>query len=520
MTNSLYTAVQCHEIDKRAMQALGLSGLQLMHRAADAAMSLLLESWSSARRISLYCGPGNNGGDGYLLAAKAHKLGYKVRVWAVLPAMSDLSKAAQAIAIEQGLEIHTLSDDSEQWIDAKADLRIDAIFGHGLTRPIEGTLAILINQLNQAHDPVLALDIPSGINSDTGAVMGVAIQASMSCSFIAAKLGMFTGEGPDYSGKICEYALGVSPEIYAQIIPAVVVIGSGLLKRLLPMPGDSSHKGDFGHVAIIGGHPGMVGAVILAALAAARSGAGKVTVLSDEDHIQLIQQANPVLMTQGIQPDGELHLIDSITAIALGPGLGCEVSRSAQGDKGNTSDQQSWSKNVFESALQTVKVRDLPLVVDADALNLLATFPRKSKRWVLTPHPKEAATLLGVNVQAIQADRPGACRQIAQRYGGVCVLKGKGSLISDGSEQLSLCNAGNWGMATGGSGDVLSGVIAAFLALGMNGYAASRIAVEIHARAGDQAAKVLAKRTMIATDIIDSLPAVFNNLEKYQLDEK
>lgn len=138
----------------------------------------------------------------------------------------------------------------------------------------------------------------------------------------------------------------------------------------------------------------------------------------------------------------------------------------------------------------------------------------------MTPHPKEAATLLGVNVQAIQADRPGACRQIAQRYGGVCVLKGKGSLISDGSEQLSLCNAGNWGMATGGSGDVLSGVIAAFLALGMNGYAASRIAVEIHARAGDQAAKVLAKRTMIATDIIDSLPAVFNNLEKYQLDEK
>lgn len=513
MTNKLYTAAQCRDIDLRAMQALGLTGLQLMQRAADAAMSVILQKYPSATRLSLYCGPGNNGGDGYLLAAKAHKLGYKVRVWAVLPAVSRLAKAAQSIAVEQGIQIYTLGKDSANWIDANADIQIDAIFGHGLTRSIDGKLATLIHCLNHARPPILALDIPSGINSDTGAEMGVAIQADASCSFIAAKLGMYTGIGADFSGDISEHSLGVSPRIYAQIRPAVDVITPALVRRLLPVPCDSSHKGDFGHVAIIGGYPGMVGAAILAALAAARSGAGKVTVLSHKEHIHLIQQANPVLMTQDIEPDGGLCLAKGITAVALGPGLGCQVP------EGNQGDQQDWSLKVFESALLQAQAHDLPLVVDADALNLLAVFPRKNKRWVLTPHPKEAATLLGVNVQTIQTDRPGACRKIAQRYGGVCVLKGRGSLISDGTEQLALCQAGNWGMATGGSGDVLSGIVAAFLALGLNSYAASRLAVEIHAGAGDQAAKRLAKRSMIATDLIDSLAAVFSQLEKTYLDK-
>lgn len=507
MTNFLYGAAQCREIDQRAMQALHLSGLQLMHRAADAAMAVLLESCPTARCISIYCGPGNNGGDGYLLATKAHRLGYQVRVCAVLPAASDLAKEAQSIALAQGIEIDTLSEDPGRWIKPETDLLIDAIFGHGLTRPIEGRVAALINQLNHSNHPVLALDIPSGINSDTGALMGVAIQASVSCSFIAGKLGMYTADGVGCSGEIVECSLGVSAQTYAGISAMAEVTGPELLKRLLPIPCASSHKGDFGHVAIIGGHPGMVGAVILAALAAARSGAGKVTVFSHKEHIHLIQQANPVLMTQVIELNGRLKLADSFTAIVLGPGLGCQLAKLSDND------QQNWSMNVFESALQQAEEHDLPLVVDADALNLLAGIPRISSRWVLTPHPKEAATLLGVSVQTIQADRPGMCRQIAQRYGGVCVLKGKGSLISDGAQKLSLCSAGNWGMATGGSGDVLSGIIAAFLAIGLNTYAASRLAVEIHAEAGDRAAMMLAKRSMIATDLIDALPAVFRQLE-------
>ncbi len=510
MTNYVYTAAQCREIDKMAMQALSLSGLQLMNRAAEAAMEVLLDKWPAAQRISLYCGPGNNGGDGYLLAAKAHKLGYKVRVWAVLPAASDLAKAAQSIAIEQGLDIQVLSDDPEQWLDPRTDLIIDAIFGHGLTRPIEAGIARLIHRLNQARLPVFALDIPSGINSDTGRVMGVAIRANVSCSFIAAKLGMYTGEGPDYSGEICEHALGVGPEIVTAITPACEVIDLTLLKRLLPLPKASSHKGDFGHVSIVGGHPGMVGAAILAALAAARSGAGRVTVSSEESHIHLIQQANPVLMTQSVDASGGLQLADSISAVALGPGLGCQLAAA------DNSDHISWSVAVFESVLAQARARDLPMLVDADALTLLAHFPGEYKRWVLSPHPKEAATLLGVSVQDIQADRPAACRQISQRYSGVCVLKGKGSLVAQGGQQLAICQAGNWGMATAGSGDVLSGIIAALLATGMDGYAATRLAVGVHAEAGDLAARALAKRSMLATDLIDYLPAVFGQLEEVQ----
>ena len=507
MTHYAYTAAQCREIDQIAMQALNLSGLQLMHRAAEAALAVVLERWPSVRRISLYCGPGNNGGDGYLLAEKAHKLGFTVNVWAVLPPASDLAKAASAVAQKRGLEIQTLSDEPRQCFDPHAELIVDAIFGHGLTRPVDGHLAGLVGQLNQSNIPMLALDIPSGINSDTGAVMGVAVNADASCSFIVGKPGLLTAEGPDYAGTIYQRALGVSSRIYEGIGASFKVIDQVLLKHLMPVPLASSHKGDFGHVGVIGGHSGMVGAAIMAALAAARSGAGKVTVLTDKSHIHLIQQANPVLMTQNIAADGALQIDKSINALALGPGLGCELS-------GAQHDLHSWSLSVFESTLQQAIARDLPMVVDADALTLLAQFPREYRRWVLTPHPKEAATLLGVTVQAIQADRPTACRQIVQRYGGVCVLKGNGSLVSDGSAQLAICTAGNWGMATGGSGDVLSGIIGALLAAGLDGYSAARLAVEIHAQAGDLAVAKLAKRSMIATDLIGALAGVFNQLEK------
>jgi len=510
MTNYLYTAAQCREIDRLAMQSLGLKGMQLMQRAAEAAMDLLATCWPGAQTLNLYCGPGNNGGDGYLLATRAHQLGYAVRVCVVLPPASELAIAAHAIAFEAGVEMSAPGDLPERYIDPSADLIIDGIFGHGLTRPLQGELADLVRHLDQSDIPVLALDIPSGINSDTGAVMACALHADVSCSFIAPKRGMYTGAGPDYAGEIHEVLLGVSAQIYRGIKPACEVISLASLKPLLPAPRLASHKGDFGHVAVIGGQPGMVGAVILAALAAARSGAGRVTVLSDISHIQLIQQANPILMTRSINAEGALDLPDSITAIALGPGLGCPASVSPEGAR---QAQQNWSVAVFEAALCLAEQRDLPLLVDADALNLLAVLPRQSSRWILSPHPKEAATLLGVRVQDVEADRPAACLQIAQRYGGVCVLKGKGSLISDGGTRLSICTAGNWGMATAGSGDVLSGMIAAFLASGIPAYDAARLAVWVHARAGASAASALAMRSMIATDLIDHLATGLKQFE-------
>ncbi len=506
MKSSLYTAAQCREIDQTAMQVLNVTGLQLMDRAAEAAMSVLAQQWPEAKRLSVYCGPGNNGGDGYLLAAKAHQLGYSVVVTVVIPPVSELAKQTHEYARAEGVELTDFDKDSLS-PDSDADIVIDAIFGHGLARPVEGVLAQLFEGLSQSPLPVLALDIPSGLNSDNGAVMGVAIRAEASCSFIAPKLGMYTAQGPDYSGLITEHRLGVNARIYSQIPPACECIDVNLLRRLLPVPKLASHKGDFGHVAVVGGHPGMVGAVILAAMAAARSGAGRVTVASDESHIQLIQQHSPVLMTQQILPDGRVELPASINAIVLGPGLGCAVPDIP------LESQRHWSLAVFESVLKQAIENKLALIVDADALTLLAKFPRLYSHWVLSPHPKEAATLLGRKVSDIEADRPAACAEIAQRYGGVCILKGKGSLVSDGGKHLSLCSDGNWGMATAGSGDVLSGIIGAFLATGIEPYDAARLAVGVHAQAGDAAAQLIAKRSMIATDLIAHLSTVFKAID-------
>lgn len=510
MTNYLYTAAQCREIDRLAMQSLGLQGIQLMQRAAEAAMDVLTTCWPEVQSLYLYCGPGNNGGDGYLLAAMAYKLGYRVRVCAVLPPASELAIKAHAIAIESGLSISALGGRSELPADPSGGLIIDAIFGHGLARPLQGNIAELVHDLNQSKLPLLALDVPSGINSDSGAVMGCGLHADVSCSFIAPKRGMYTGAGPDYAGDIYEVSLGVPPQIYAGIRPACEVITLATIRPLLPLPRLTSHKGDFGHVGVIGGQPGMVGAVILSGLAAARSGAGRVTILSDSSHIHLIQQANPVLMTRPIDADGHLDLPDTITALALGPGLGCPLIPNRE-----EADQSSknWSIAVFEAALSLAEERRLALLVDADALGLLAALPRRSSRWVLSPHPKEAAILLGMSVAQVEADRPAVCEQIAQRYGGICVLKGKGSLISDGGTHLSICSAGNWGMATAGSGDVLSGIIAAFLGSGIPAYNAARLGVAIHAQAGDSAATVLAMRAMIATDLIDHLSGVLKQFE-------
>jgi len=505
--NALYSAAQCREIDRLAMQQLQLEGLQLMQRAADSALSMLAQYWPEAQHLSVYCGPGNNGGDGYLLAVKAHQLGYKVQLWVVLPPASELAKATYSIAREQGLVILSGADHAAGEGDARTDVVVDAIFGHGLTRPVEGGVAERIECLNQSGKPILALDIPSGINSDTGAVMGVAIDATASCSFIVPKLGMFTAAGVDHSGVIEQISLGVPSSVYAAMAPACEVITASVLRNLLPVPPASSHKGNFGHVAIVGGQTGMVGAAILAALGAARSGSGRVTVLSSIDHIHLIQNANPVLMSWGIEVDARVDLPDSVTAVALGPGLG---SRSA-GDADQH--QSNWSESVFEACLRQTESKRLPLLLDADALTLLAASPRKNSHWVLTPHPKEAATLLDTSVAEIQANRPAACSRIAQQYGGICVLKGKGSLISDGGQRQAICIDGNWGMATAGSGDVLSGIITAFLAMGMDAYDAARLGVGVHARAGDAAANGLARRSMLATDIIASLASVFRKLE-------
>lgn len=502
MPEFVYTGNECREIDQLAMRQLQLCEMQLMERAGQAALTTLTSAWPSLRHIAVYCGPGNNGGDGYLVAAGARRLGYEVSLYALGTPASKTAQTARNQALDQGLEIQSISEGGQSCFEPRADLVVDALFGHGLERDIKAPLRTLIERINCSSTPVFALDMPSGINSDTGEKMGIALSAQATICFVAPKIGLLTGEGVNCAGEITYADLGI-PKNISQNIPASYdwLDDQSLIDRL-PQPRPSSHKGDFGHVAVVGGQAGMPGAVILAACAAARSGAGRVTAISSEQHINLIPQASPELMTVAIGADAAVNWPDSTTAIALGTGLGVEQMGGGI----------NWSRTVFEHTLDQAIGAQLPLVVDADGLNLLAVDHIRYAHWVLSPHPREAAALLTCSIEEVESNRPRACLQIAQKYGGVCLLKGKGSLVAEASGRRAVCVQGNWGMATAGSGDVLSGIIAAFLGQGLSPYDAACAAVYTHACAGDLAAEKMSRRAMIASDIILQLPAVFKRL--------
>ena len=508
MPKFAYTSSACREIDALALEHLDLSEIQLMQKAASSLFSKLRMYWPDAKNIQIYCGPGNNGGDGYLLAVKALHAGIKVSVFVFSVPKSIAARAALNLALDNGVLVTKIDENTAMEKSEQPDLRVDALFGHGLRREISEPLLALFKRLNKSPIPIFAVDIPSGINSDTGAVMGVALRANRTHSLVAPKLGMFTAKGPDYAGKISHDSLGIPAEVFTQVRSAYAFLSRSAVHKVLPNARISSHKGDFGHVAIVGGQPGMFGAVILAASAAARAGAGKVTALSYAAHTDAITQANSVLMTQAIKGDAQVDFPLDIKSIVLGPGLGVDAQLNP--DK----NQENWSKQVFLASIDYGMERNLPMVIDADALNLLAHQIKRYDHWVLTPHPKEAAGLLQCTVAEVQADRIAACRLIAKVYGGICVLKGNGTLISAADGMMSVCQYGNWGMGTAGSGDVLSGIVGTFLGQGLSPYHAAYAAVYMHSRAGDVAAQRLSKRSMIASDIMENLPRVFSNLEK------
>ncbi|HRF43685.1 MAG TPA: NAD(P)H-hydrate dehydratase, partial [Candidatus Competibacteraceae bacterium] len=339
---------------------------------------------------------------------------------------------------------------------------------------------------------ILALDIPSGLHADTGTVLGVAIHAAATITFIGLKVGLFTGQGPACCGKIHFAGLDAPPEIYPALHPACWRYAGEDVPGLLPLRQRSAHKGHFGHVLVIGGEQGMAGAVRMAGEAAARCGAGLTSIATRAAHAGLQAAVRPELMFQGVETPEELEpLLNRATVIAIGPGLG----------------RTDWGRTMLQAALAS----DKPLVVDADGLNLLAVEPVFRENWILTPHPGEAARLLKMTPNEVEADRITAVEDLALRYGGVAVLKGAGSLIASKEEgRVALCTAGNPGMASGGMGDVLTGVIAALLAQGLPPFAAAKAGVYLHGLAGDQAAQTGGERGLLATDLLPFLHAGVN----------
>lgn len=488
----LHSAAQVRTLDRDAIERLGVPGYTLMQRAAQATFDAMRQRWLEARRIVVLCGPGNNGGDGYVLARLAFADGFDVslartgdvpRSGDAVQAHADWVRAGGAVA-----EFDAAFVDSAF---ASADVFCDAVFGIGITREVQGAAAAAINAINarKPHQRAVALDLPSGLDADTGAVHGVAVQADLTVSFIGRKLGAYTGAAPDHCGERAFDALGLPQEFLDAAPGAVELLMESDVAAALRPRARSAHKGHHGHVLIVGGDRGMSGAVLLAARGALRSGAGLVSVATHPDHARWLVPAQAEAMVHAAESPADLdQLIARCSVIAIGPGLG----------------RGEWGSALLQKVLDAGK----PLVIDADALNLLAEQPRVLPvDCILTPHPSEAARLLKISTPQVQADRVGASQAIAQRYGATVVLKGAGTLVA--GAELALCPYGNPGMGVGGTGDVLTGVIAALRAQGLAIEAAAQVGVLVHALAGDRAAQA-GERGMLPSDLIDQLRAVVN----------
>lgn len=491
LPHALYHAAQVRELDRIAIQEFGIPGLTLMERAGRAAFEALRARWPAAQRIAVLCGTGNNGGDGFVVARLARETGLAVEVFQVGdPARigGDALAAAQALRAA-GVEPRNFEPGPVHG----TEVIVDALFGTGLEREVTGVWREAVEAINASGAAVLAVDIPTGLQADTGAVLGVAVRAHLTVTFIGLKQGIFTGAGPDHCGAVVFDDLQVPREIFARVAPAANrICQEDLHVWLAPRP-RGAHKGDHGHVLVVGGDHGMGGAARMAGEAAARVGAGLVTVATRPTHAATLSAARPELMCRGVEEArGLLPLLRRATVVAIGPGLG----------------RSRWAQDLLGAVLES----ELPLVVDADALNLLAQDPLARGNWVLTPHPGEAARLLGSTSGIIQADRFAAVSQLTQRYRAVCVLKGAGTLVQGEGGNLWLCDRGNPGMATGGMGDVLTGVVAGLIAQGLPLAAAARAGVYLHAVAGDAAAAD-GERGMMALDLLPHLRRAANPLQ-------
>jgi NAD(P)H-hydrate epimerase len=488
-STSLYTAEQVRRIDRAAIERCGVPGFELMQRAAAAAFELLRRRWPDARRIALLAGGGNNGGDAFLLGRLALDAGFDVRAIALAAEAGGDAKHARAAYVEAGGRIAIANTETELPV---ADVYVDGLFGTGLARPLDGVAAALVQRLDAMAGGVLALDLPSGLDADSGTRNGACVRADATISFVAWKRGLFTADGADACGVRELATLDLPAAAYTDVAADAQLLDAAIDGLLGPRR-SNVNKSSFGHVLAIGGEHGYGGAIRLSGEAALRSGAGLVSIATRGEHIVALNAARAELMAHAVDDVAALApLLARASVLAVGPGLG----------------RQAWGSTLFDAVLVAAK----PTVVDADALNLLAESPRRlPARCVLTPHPGEAARLLGCDVAAIQRDRFAAARTIASMHAAVVVLKGAGSLIAEPNGRVAVCPWGNPGMATAGMGDVLTGVVAALLAQGLDAWDAARLGVAWHARAGDLAAAD-APRGLIASDLLPLLRRVANGV--------
>ena len=468
------------------------SSPRLMERAGATGAAKAMQILGGRHgRVLVMCGPGNNGGDGFVIARQLRQTGFDVVVAHTGEEHAHATDAVSAWASWRAVGGITLP----RLPQGDYSLVVDALYGIGLTRPIEGEHAAWIQAVNDMDCPVLAIDVPSGLNADTGAVMGHAIRATHTATMIALKPGLLTLDGPDCCGELSVHDLGL--DCAAVLPPSGWQVGRALFDRLLRPRARNSHKGSNGNAVLVGGARGMAGAALLAGRAALKIGAGRVYV-GMLDHAALpLDPEQPELM---IRTPGEVLAGDLATCVAIGPGLG----------------QSSAALDLMREAVMTPAT----LVLDADALNLLAmrrdleqALIERTAPTLLTPHPMEAARLLGSTTAKVQQDRIASACAIARRYRASTVLKGCGSVVALPDGRWFINTTGNPGMASAGMGDVLTGLIAGLLAQGWPADLALLGGVHLHGLAGDRLVEQgKGPNGLTAGEVIESARAAFNAL--------
>lgn len=489
--NALYRCEQIRACEHQAMSSYQLDDNELMSRAGAEAFFIIRKLYPQVRHLAVFCGSGNNAGDGYVVARLAHEQGLLVTIYQCKP-LADLPPAAQFAALmtnSAGVECQP----ADEPIDSEVELIVDALLGIGLKGPVHGVIAEVISQINASGLPVVSLDIPSGLNADTGRVENFCVKAAATITFIALKSGMYTADGPDYCGDIHCCSIQLDASVATQT-PVASLLNCDTVALPLAARKKNSHKGDYGHVLVIGGGPGMPGAICLTAKAAMRTGAGSVSIATWPEHAKGALSLIPEAMVWGLKSAKELQpLLARATVCVLGPGLG----------------DSDWALDLFLAAITS----QLPMVIDASALRFLAEHPQMDDNWILTPHPGEAAALLSCSTDLIEKDRYHAAASIQKKYGGILVLKGNGSIIQTTEKNAFVCPKGNPAMASAGMGDVLSGIIAGLCAQGLSLSDAAQCGVYAHAVAGDKVAQALGGAGLLASDLFDVLPYVLNYRE-------
>ncbi|MGS0536845.1 NAD(P)H-hydrate dehydratase [Pseudoalteromonas sp. SaAl2] len=489
LSQCVFSAEQVRTHEPSAAEQSAVSMYTLMERAGKAVFEQVIKHYSHAQNYVILVGVGNNAGDGYIVASLAKQAGKQVTV---IPALPDKPLTGDALTAQKawlaiGGEISTY----DPLTIKTADIVIDGLLGTGLKSEVREPFTKLIKTANDSPAPIIAIDLPSGIDADTGAVQGIAIKAKLSVTFVGVKQGLVTGEGRAYTGK-CEFAdLGVGQAFIQLATPSAELINYGTTQGLTKRQ-NNSHKGSHGKLLCVGGNAGTAGAIRLTSEAALRTGAGMVKVYTHPDSALAISMGRPELMVTTTELDAALEWA---TCIAIGPGLG----------------QDSWAKSTFETVIQHCVAHNKAMVVDADALNLIAqqSSPTALKNTVFTPHSGEAARLLKCTISEIESNRYHSAHKLAETYSTTCVLKGAGSIIADGTKAW-VCTDGNPALAVGGSGDVLTGIIAGLIAQGLTTEQAACFGVTLHAKAGDIAAQRDGERGMLPSDLFTIVRELVN----------